>query len=107
MAAEDRSATIGGACPATCHDLGQGGAEVLPVVRGQRRDETAELRAEAAGQLGHAPGAVQEDAQQPGLDRSQVVTFGDARVDGLYRGGELCAISPTSLQYRSEIVKVL
>src|SRR5580692_9893648 len=61
----DRSATIRGARPAMCHDLGQGAAEVLPVVRGQRRDETAELRADLGveGSRGPPPGVGQRRLQ--------------------------------------------
>src|SRR5271170_359906 len=40
------SAMPRGARLASCDDLGQGAAEALPVVRGQRRDEAAELRAD-------------------------------------------------------------
>ena len=46
---------IRGARLASCDDLGQGAVEVLPVVRGQRRDETAELRADLGVERGRGP----------------------------------------------------
>jgi deazaflavin-dependent oxidoreductase (nitroreductase family) len=41
------------------------------------------------GQFGHSPGAIQQHAQQLGLDRSQIVAFGDARIEALHQAGEL------------------
>jgi hypothetical protein len=56
---------IRGTRPASCDDLGQGGAEVLAVARGQWRDETAKLRADLGVEGGRrlAPGVGQRRLQ--------------------------------------------
>ena len=46
------------------------------------------LHAEALSQLSHSPRAGGQDAQELGLDGSQIVTFGDPRMNVLHQAGE-------------------
>jgi hypothetical protein len=45
------------------------------------------LDVEYAGQLGHPPGRFGEDAQQPALERGQLVVLRDMREGGLHQAG--------------------
>jgi hypothetical protein len=47
------------------------------------------LDTEALRQFGHPLRTAEQNAEQPGLDRRQVVSFGDARVESLHNGREL------------------
>ncbi len=63
--------------------------EAAPFCSVYQAGERGLLHAETLSQFSHAPGAEGQDAQELGLDGSQIVTFGDARVNALHQAGEL------------------
>jgi len=63
--------------------------EAAPFCSVYQAGERGLLHAETLSQFSHPPGAEGQDAQKLGLDGSQVVTFGDARVNALHQAGKL------------------